>query len=79
MQEILTDQVRFAAGAVHPFESIIFATGFTPGLGKVIEGFDTIADARGRPHRFGEETSIADFYFADFGNPPTGALREISI
>jgi hypothetical protein len=79
VQEILPDQVRFAGGAVHPFESIIFATGYTPGLGKVIEGFDTIADARGRPNRFGEETSIAGLYFVGFKNPPTGALREIAL
>jgi threonine dehydrogenase-like Zn-dependent dehydrogenase len=79
VQEILPDKVRFAGGAVHPFEAIIFATGYTPDLGKVIEGFDTIADARGRPHRFGEETSIAGLYFVGFKNPPTGALREIAL
>jgi hypothetical protein len=79
VQEILPDQVRFAGGAVHPFEAIIFATGYTPSLGKVIEGFDSIADARGRPNRFGEETRIAGLYFVGFRNPPTGALREIAL
>ena len=79
VKEILPDGVRFANGAVYPFEAIIFATGYTPGLANVIEGFDTIADARGRPHRFGEETGIAGLYFVGFKNPPTGALREIAI
>ena len=79
VQEILPDRVRFAGGAVHPFEAIIFATGYTPSLGNVIEGFETIADARGRPHRFGEETGIAGLYFVGFKNPPTGALREIAL
>jgi hypothetical protein len=79
VQEILSDAVRFADGAVHPFEAIVFATGYTPGLGQVIEGFDAIADARGRPHRFGEETAIAGLYFVGFRNPPTGALREIAL
>lgn len=79
VQEILPDKVRFAGGAMHPFEAIIFATGYTPDLGKVIEGFETIADARGRPHRFGEETGIAGLYFVGFKNPPTGALREIAL
>jgi cation diffusion facilitator CzcD-associated flavoprotein CzcO len=79
VQEILPDKVRFAGGSVHPFEAIIFATGYTPGLGRVIEGFETIADARGRPHRFGEETDIAGLYFVGFKNPPTGALREIAL
>lgn len=79
VQEILPDRVRFAGGVVHPFEAIIFATGYTPGLSNVIEGFETIADARGRPHRFGEETGIAGLYFVGFKNPPTGALREIAL
>lgn len=79
VQEILPDEVRFAGDAVHPFEALIFATGYTPDLGKVIEGFEAIADARGRPHRFGEETGIAGLYFVGFKNPPTGALREIAL
>jgi indole-3-pyruvate monooxygenase len=79
VQEILTDRVRFAGGAQHSFEAIIFATGYTSGLSKVIEGFETIADARGRPHRFGEESGIPGLYFVGFKNPPTGALREIAL
>src|SRR4051794_13602786 len=31
VQEILVDKVRFAGGAVQPFDAIIFATGYTPG------------------------------------------------
>jgi indole-3-pyruvate monooxygenase len=79
VQEVLPDKVRFADGAAHPFEAIIYATGYTPGLGKVIAGFEAIADARGRPHRFGEETAIAGLYFVGFKNPGTGALREIAL
>jgi indole-3-pyruvate monooxygenase len=79
VQEILPRSVRFANGAEHPFDAIVFATGYTPGLGKVVQGFETIADARGRPHRFGEETAIPGLYFVGFRNPPTGALREIAI
>jgi NAD(P)H-nitrite reductase large subunit len=79
VEEILPDSVRFAGGAVHPFEAIIFATGYTPGVGLVIAGFEAIADARGRPHRFGEETGIAGLYFVGFKNPTTGALREIAL
>jgi hypothetical protein len=71
--------VRFAGGTVHPFEAIIFATGYSPGLGQVIENFETISDVRGRPHRFGEETGIPGLYFVGFRNPPTGTLREIAL
>ena len=78
-QEVLPDAVRFAGGAEHPFDAIIFATGYTPSLGRLIEGFDAISDARGRPHRFGEETGIAGLYFVGFKNPTTGALREIAL
>jgi indole-3-pyruvate monooxygenase len=78
-QEILPDGVRFADGAQYPFEAIIFATGYTSSLDKVIEGFAAIADARGRPHRFGEETGISGLYFVGFKNPATGALREIGL
>jgi cation diffusion facilitator CzcD-associated flavoprotein CzcO len=77
--EILPDSVRFADGAVHPFDAIIFATGYTSDARNVIEGFETIADIRGRPHRFGEETGIAGLYFVGFKNPTTGALREIAL
>jgi cation diffusion facilitator CzcD-associated flavoprotein CzcO len=79
VQEILPDGARFAAGARYPFEAIIFATGYTPGLDRVIQGFHAIADARGRPNRFGEESGIAGLYFVGFRNPPTGALREIAL
>jgi indole-3-pyruvate monooxygenase len=79
VQEVLADEVRFAGGDVHPFEAIVFATGYTPGLARLIEGFESIADARGRPHRFGEESGIAGLYFVGFKNPPTGSLREIAL
>ena len=79
VEKIYPDGVGFAGGAQHPFDAIIFATGYTPALGKVISGFEAIADPRGRPHRFGEETAIAGLYFVGFKNPPTGALREIAL
>jgi len=79
VQEILTDKIRFAGGAVHPFDAIIFATGYKPGLSTVIHGFEAIADQRGRPRRFGEETAIQGLYFVGFKNPTTGALREIAL
>jgi indole-3-pyruvate monooxygenase len=79
VQEVLPDRVRFAGGAQYHFEAIILATGYTSGLDKVVKGFETIADARGRPKRFGEESGISGLYFVGFRNPPTGALREIAL
>lgn len=79
VQEIHPDRVRFAGGDRHPFEAIILATGYTSSLDKVIEGFASISDARGRPNRFGEESGISGLYFVGFRNPATGALREIAL
>jgi hypothetical protein len=49
------------------------------GLGNWIEGFETIAGARGRPHRFGEETGIPDLYFVGIKHRPAGGLRQITL
>lgn len=73
------DRVHFADGSGGNFEAIVLATGYTTGLGRVIGGFEAIADSRGRPHRFGQETAIGGLYFVGFRNPPTGALREIAL
>jgi indole-3-pyruvate monooxygenase len=79
VQEIFSNTIRFAGGAEHPFEAVIFATGYTSGLAELVKGFEAIADARGRPHRFGEQTDIPGLYFVGFRNPATGALREIAL
>ncbi len=75
--EVLNDCVRFADGSLHPFEAMILATGYTPALERIVEGFETIADSHGKPQHFGAETDIAGLYFVGFQNSPTGALREI--
>lgn len=79
VRSVRPDAVGFADGAEHPFEAIVLATGYSPGLDQLIEGFAAIADGRGRPHRFGEETDIPGLYFVGFKNPTTGALREIAL
>lgn len=79
LEEVFADRVRFVGGNTYPFEAIILATGYTPGLSRIIEGFEAITDSRGRPHRFGQETGIPGLFFVGFKNPPTGALREIAL
>jgi indole-3-pyruvate monooxygenase len=78
IQGVLPDRVRFADGRTEPFEAIILATGYRPGLDRFIDAFDQVADPRGRPHRFGAETAIPGLFFVGFRNPATGALREIA-
>lgn len=79
VEKVLAEGVRFVNGATHPFEAIVLATGYSPALGGIVEGFEKIADRRGRPHRFAEETAIRGLFFVGFRNPSTGALREIAI
>nr|MDQ2736851.1 NAD(P)-binding domain-containing protein [Pseudomonadota bacterium] len=79
VESVLAEGVRFVNGATHPFEAIVLATGYSPALGAIIEGFEAISDQRGRPHRFAEETAIPGLFFVGFRNPSTGALREIAI
>lgn len=79
VQEVLAHGARFADGSEQPFEAIVLATGYAPGLAELVPGFEAIADARGRPQRFGEQTAIPDLHFVGFRNPATGALREIAL
>jgi cation diffusion facilitator CzcD-associated flavoprotein CzcO len=71
--------VAFADGRTEPFGAIVWATGYTTGLHALVDGFAALADHRGRPHRFGEETAMPGLYFVGFKNPPTGALREMAL
>jgi indole-3-pyruvate monooxygenase len=79
VQEVQPHGVRFVDGSTRAVDAIILATGYRPALDRFIEGFGSIADARGRPHRFGEETAIPGLFFVGFRNTPTGALREIAL
>jgi indole-3-pyruvate monooxygenase len=79
VKEVAGDCIRFVNGCVEQFDAIVLATGYKPGLDRFIEPFESIADGRGRPHRFGAETAIPGLFFVGFRNPPTGALREIGI
>ncbi|MEO8678586.1 MAG: NAD(P)/FAD-dependent oxidoreductase [Vicinamibacterales bacterium] len=78
VQEVLPDRVCFEDGRTEAFDAIVLATGYRPGLDRFIDGFASISDQRGRPHRFGEETSVPGLFFVGFRNPSTGALREIA-
>lgn len=77
--EVRPREVRFADGSLRPVDAIILATGYATGLARLVEGFEAISDARGRPHRFGAETAIPGLFFVGFKNPSTGALREMAL
>jgi indole-3-pyruvate monooxygenase len=79
VQQVQGERVRFVDGREEAYGGIVLATGYTTGLASFIDGFEAIADARGRPHRFGQESGIPGLYFVGFRNPTTGALREIAL
>jgi len=79
VKEVFTNRVQFADGSAHPFDAIVLATGYTPGLEQMIEGFETIADSHGRPQHLGAETDIESLFFVGFQSTATGALREIAL
>ncbi len=79
IQEVFSHGVQFTNGTTQPFEAIIFATGYRPGLNQIIKDFASISDPRGRPRHFAEQTDIDNLFFIGFKNPTTGALREIAL
>lgn len=79
VEEVRAEEVRFVGGRTERCDAIILATGYRPALERLIEGFDAIADARGRPHRCGDESGIPGLFFIGFTNTPSGILREIAL
>lgn len=72
------NRVRFADGSEDHYDSLVLATGFVTGLSSLLEDESGLLNDRGQPHVFGAEAAEG-LYFIGYRNPPTGALREISI
>jgi hypothetical protein len=71
------DGVVFVDGTELPFDDVILATGYRPGLGDFLEGADAALDARGYPkHATGD---VPGLHFVGFDRPKAGMLREIAI
>lgn len=71
--------VMFIGGRSEPFDAVIFATGFEPGVDRILEHAEGILDDRGRPLISGGTTSEPGLYFCGFVEPPTGRLRAIGV
>lgn len=71
--------VMFTGGTSEPYEAVIFATGFEPGVARLFESTDGLLDEGGRPIVSGDITAERGLYFCGFNEPPTGRLREIGI
>jgi NADPH-dependent 2,4-dienoyl-CoA reductase/sulfur reductase-like enzyme len=68
--------VSFVDGERVPYEAVVLATGFRPGLEQLFENAEGLLDSRGRALRDGI-TAHPGLYLAGYATPPTGLLREI--
>jgi cation diffusion facilitator CzcD-associated flavoprotein CzcO len=71
--------VTFVGGTSEPFDAVIFATGFEPGVDRILESTEGLLDEQGRPLVSGGATAQRGLYFCGFREPPTGRLRAIGI
>jgi hypothetical protein len=67
----------FSDGSECPFDHVILATGYRPGLDAFLEGADAALDTRGYPKR--ETGDVPGLHFVGFARPKAGILREIAI
>ncbi len=65
-------------GSHRTFDSVVLATGYRGDV-RFIDGYEQLIDDRGYPTSYGREAGRPGLYFIGFRNPPTGALREMTI
>jgi cation diffusion facilitator CzcD-associated flavoprotein CzcO len=71
--------VIFTGGNSEPFDAVIFATGFEPGVDRILDSTEGVLDEHGRPLVSGGVTAEPGLFFCGFVEPPTGRLRSIGI
>ena len=79
IERFTDDGVIFSSGTSEPFDAVVFATGFTPAVERILESTDGLLDDEGRPLVSGGATAARGLYFCGFNEPPTGRLREIGL
>jgi hypothetical protein len=73
------NHVEFADGKRVEADTIILATGYRSGLGKVIDGSDQVLDEHGKPTVMGSESALPGLFFVGYRNPTTGILYNIAL
>jgi cation diffusion facilitator CzcD-associated flavoprotein CzcO len=73
------DAVRFEGGAEDRFDAVVLATGYRPGLARLLPEAGAVLDPDGRPRTSGRETAIPGLYLCGFHVAPTGMFREIGL
>jgi hypothetical protein len=79
IERFTEDGVVFTSGTSEPFDAVIFATGFVPGVASILESTEGLLDEEGFPLTSGGPTRALGLYFVGFNEPPTGRLRQIGI
>ncbi|MEZ5331435.1 MAG: NAD(P)/FAD-dependent oxidoreductase [Thermoanaerobaculia bacterium] len=72
------DNVVFTDGLRLPFDHVVLATGYRPGLDRWIEGLDGALDDQGRPSP-GNGRLAPGLWAIGYDNDPTGLLRRIAL
>jgi len=70
--------VAFKGGQEEPYHALVLATGYTASLADFVQGADELVNERGYPKATGGTAARPGLYFIGYGNPLTGALREIN-
>jgi indole-3-pyruvate monooxygenase len=70
------DGVTFLDGSRVAYDAVVLATGYRPGLERLLDGADELIDAHGRA-RYGGIAQRPGLYLVGYATPPTGLLREI--
>ena len=78
MERFAERGVEFEGGVEEPFEAVILATGFRPGLERLLGEVAGVLDRDGRPVASGAELAHGNF-LCGFLVSPTGMLREVGL
>ncbi|WP_434043629.1 MULTISPECIES: flavin-containing monooxygenase [Sorangium] len=70
--------VTFTDGRGLPFDVVVLATGYRPGLDDFLENATRYTDEHGCPRWHGAPTPAPGLFFIGFRNPITGQIRDIA-
>lgn len=79
IERFIESGVVFEDGSSGDFAVVVLATGYRPGVMRILEDTTDLLDQQGRPLVSGGVTARAGLYFCGFREAPTGRLREIGI
>lgn len=73
------NDIVFSDGSREHFDAVVMATGYRPGLGKLLGRNHPEIDVDGVPLHSGERSGMAGLFFCGFRVVPTGMLREVGL